>query len=231
MNRSPLNIPILLERDDLLVINKPAGLTVIPARGEEASECLTHQLQALRGERLWVVHRLDRETSGVMVLARSAAAHKSLCEAFEARRVEKQYLAFCQGEPAAQRGVITAPLLKLSGGGCRVGTEAEGAQRATTGYRVIAQWKVDGGTICKVEATPLTGRQHQIRVHLRSVGLPLLGDRRYGPVAPLLTAPRLALHAASLRLPATGGHLAVTVTSALAEDLAALESELGSSAG
>jgi RluA family pseudouridine synthase len=226
-----LNIPILLERDDLLVIDKPAGLTVIPARGEEASECLTHRLQAVRGERLWVVHRLDRETSGVMVLARSAAAHKLLCEAFEARRVEKQYLAFCQGQPAAQRGVITAPLLKLSGGGGRLGTEAEGAQRATTGYRVIAQWPLDGGMICKVEATPLTGRQHQIRLHLRSVGLPLLGDRRYGPTLPLLQAPRLALHAASLRLPALGGHAAVTVTCALAEDLAALESGLVSTAG
>jgi len=226
-----LNIPILLERDDLLVINKPAGLTVIPARGEEASECLTHRLQALRGERLWVVHRLDRETSGVMVLARSAASHKLLCEAFEARRVEKQYLALCQGEPAAQRGVITAPLLKLSGGGGRVGTEAEGAQRATTGYRVISQWALGGGTLCKVEATPLTGRQHQIRLHLRSVGLPLLGDRRYGPAVPLLSVPRLALHAASLRLPAVSGHLAVTVACALAEDLAALESELVASAG
>jgi RluA family pseudouridine synthase len=226
-----LNIAILLERDDLLVINKPAGLTVIPARGEDASDCLTHRLQALRGERLWVVHRLDRETSGVMVLARSAASHKLLCEAFEARRVEKQYLAFCQGEPAAQRGVITAPLLKLSGGGCRVGTEAEGAQRATTGYRVIAQWQLAGGSICKVEATPLTGRQHQIRVHLRSVGLPLLGDRRYGPAAPLLPAPRLALHAASLRLPATGGHAAVTVAWGLPDDLTELEAALVSRAG
>jgi RluA family pseudouridine synthase len=226
-----LNIAILLERDDLLVINKPAGLTVIPARGEDASDCLTHRLQALRGERLWVVHRLDRETSGVMVLARSAASHKLLCEAFEARRVEKQYLAFCQGEPAAQRGVITAPLLKLSGGGCRVGTEAEGAQRATTGYRVIAQWQLAGGSICKVEATPLTGRQHQIRVHLRSVGLPLLGDRRYGPAAPLLPAPRLALHAASLRLPATGGHAAVTVACGLPDDLTEFEAALVSRAG
>jgi len=166
-----------------------------------------------------------------MVLARSAAAHKSLCEAFEARRVEKQYLAFCQGEPAAQRGVVTAPLLKLSGGGCRVGTEAEGAQRATTGYRVIAQWQLDGRAICKVEATPLTGRQHQIRVHLRSVGLPLLGDRRYGPAAPLLPAPRLALHAASLRLPATGGHAPVTVACGLPEDLMEFEAGLVSRAG
>lgn len=226
-----MNIPILLERPSLLVVNKPAGLTVIPARGEEASECLTHRLQALRGERLWVVHRLDRETSGVMVLARTAAAHKALCEAFEARRVEKSYLAYCLGAPVAQRGVITASLLKLSGGGCRVGTEAEGAQKATTGYRVLQRWQVGDATVCKVEATPLTGRQHQIRVHLLSVGLPLLGDRRYGPAESPVTAPRLALHAASLRLPAVCGETAVAVDCPLPADLAALEADLAGLAG
>lgn len=225
-----MNIPILLERPSLLVVNKPAGLTVIPARNEEAADCLTHRLQAERGERLWVVHRLDRETSGVMVLARSAAAHKVLCEAFEARRVEKSYTAFCLGAPTAMRGVITAPLLKLSGGGCRVGTEAEGAQKATTGYRVLAQWRVGDSSVCRVEATPLTGRQHQIRVHLLSGGLPLLGDRRYAPALGVSLAPRLALHAASLRLPAVLGEAAVSIACPVADDLAALEASFGAPA-
>lgn len=225
-----MNIPILLERPSLLVVNKPAGLTVIPARNEEAAGCLTHRLQSERGERLWVVHRLDRETSGTMVLARSAAAHKLLCEAFEARRVEKSYTAFCQGAPAAMRGVITAPLLKLSGGGCRVGSEAEGAQKATTGYRIVGHWDVADVKVCKVEATPLTGRQHQIRVHLLSIGLPLLGDRRYAPAAAVALAPRLALHAAALRLPAILGEAAVSVTCPLADDLAALEASFSAPA-
>lgn len=217
----------LFERDDLIVVNKPAGVTVIPARGEAPADCLSALLSAERGERLWVVHRIDRETSGALVLARTAAAHRLLSEAFEERRVEKQYLAFCAGLPPAARGVITAPLLRLSGGGCRVGTEAEGAQKATTGYRLVARWALGGSTVCKVEAAPLTGRQHQIRVHLLSIGLPLVGDRRYASAATVELHPRLALHAAAIRLPAMGGLPAVKVECPLAEDLAAFEARLG----
>ena len=220
-------IPILFERDDLIVVNKPAGLTVIPSRGEPPADCLSALLSAERGERLWVVHRIDRETSGALVLARTAAAHRLLSEAFEGRRVEKQYLAFCTGLHPAPRGVITAPLLRLSGGGSRVGTEAEGAQRATTGYRVVARWAHGDATVCKVEAAPLTGRQHQIRVHLLSIGLPLVGDRRYAPSATVALHPRLALHAGAIRLPALGGLPAAKVECPLADDLAAFEAGLG----
>ena len=223
-----MRIPIIFERDDLLVVHKPAGMTVIPARGEAPEESLVALLSKERGERLWVVHRTDRETSGALVLARSAATHRLLSEAFEGRRVEKQYLAFCAGRLPPARGVVTAPLLRLSGGGCRVGTEAEGAQKATTGYRILSVWPQGATALCKVEAAPLTGRQHQMRVHMLSIGLPLVGDRRYAPAVTAALHPRLALHAASIRLPALDGQPPLTVACPMAEDLMQFEASLGS---
>jgi 23S rRNA-/tRNA-specific pseudouridylate synthase len=90
-------IPLLFEDPDVIAVAKPAGLAVIPARGVDPGACLQHQLATVRGERLFVVHRIDRDTSGVVLFARNANAHRALCLAFEQRRVEKAYRAFVAG--------------------------------------------------------------------------------------------------------------------------------------
>jgi 23S rRNA pseudouridine955/2504/2580 synthase len=201
---------ILCEDEALLVLNKPAGLAV--QGGTRTPRHLDGMLAALAagGERPRLVHRLDRDTSGLLVVARTAAAAAKLTEAFRRHRVEKLYWALVAGRPAIADGLIDRPLAKQAGGrGERTESVADG-QPARTRYRTVAR----AGKIASwLALQPLTGRTHQLRVHCTLLGTPILGDRKYGGAAacPAGAPPGLMLHARELRLPhPDGGILALS---------------------
>jgi RluA family pseudouridine synthase len=221
--------------DDVVAVNKPPGLPVIPARGEGEDACLWRRLEAALGERLWVIHRIDRDTSGLVVFARNAEAHRALSMAFERREVRKRYLAFAAGALPAS-GRIDVALHAARKGKARPALPGEAeAKPAVTEYRVVRSWRCGGQTVSLVEARPLTGRHHQIRVHLRSLEAPIVGDPLYGKrtrTGALAGAPcaRLALHASGLDAPAVragaqggaGGGARIVLEAPLAADLVAL---------
>jgi len=204
----------VLHRDaDIIVINKPAGLAVQGGTGTERH--LDGLLEALRfeaRERPRLVHRLDRDTSGVLVLARNAAAAAKLGAAFRGRAVRKIYWAAVVGCPKPRQGRIDQPLAKQSGrGGERVMPDEEEGQRAVTYYRTIAH---AGDRLAWLALQPVTGRTHQLRVHCLALGTPILGDGKYGGAAAhpagLAQARRLHLHARALALPhPRGGTLTI----------------------
>lgn len=210
-------IAFLYEDADVVVVNKPPGVTVIPAAGHPSASCLRDKVAAALGTPAWVVHRVDRDTSGCVVLARSAAAHRALLLAFEGSAVGRTYSAFLAGVPATVAGVINTPLHTARRGKMRPAEPGEpGTLDAVTDFACPAAWRVEGRLIAAAVASPLTGRHHQIRVHMRSIGAPILGDTLYGGT---LAAPgagwplsRLALHAASVQFehPVSGRTIDVT---------------------
>ncbi len=220
---------LLYEDAEIVAVAKPSGIAVIPARGEPPEQSLHARLEAERGERLWIVHRIDRDTSGVVVFARTAEAHRTMSMAFERRGVDKTYVAFAAG---ALDGVarIDVALHEARRGKARPARDGEpGSKAAVTEIAVERRWRRDDAVVARVRCHPVTGRHHQIRVHLRSVDAPILGDPLYGKVTRRgayadVPCPRLALHAASLTVP--GGR---TFTAPLPEDLAALEAWLEAS--
>jgi len=225
-------VTVLLEDDALLVVDKPPGRLVIPGR-DGAEPALRAELEARHGP-LWVVHRLDRGTSGVLVFARTAAAHRTLNMAFERGAPEKTYLALVAGLPADDAWRCEATIATGRKGRMRPGRAGEaGAKAAATAFRVLQRLEARAGCpAALVEARPETGRTHQIRVHLRCAGHPLLLDPDYGEAAPLLDAAgtpvlaRTPLHAARLSLPhPAGGRLALEAP--LPADLAAALALLG----
>lgn len=182
-------------RDDhVLAVDKPAGMLVIPGRGPVRERSLVELLEDQLGNRLFVVHRIDRETSGLVLFALDAATHRELSLAFERRQVRKTYLAVVDGEMTGA-GSIDLPLREFGSG--RVAVDERG-KPSRTEYRVLAP--VPRGTLLEVH--PVTGRRHQIRVHLYALGHPVLGDTRYGNPRPVGGAPRLMLHAWKLELAA-----------------------------
>lgn len=184
---------ILLETDELIAVDKPAGMATAAGGGIDDDASLHGWVTRRAGARTWIVHRLDRGTSGVMVFARTAEAHRRLSQAFEAREVGKRYLAVVDRHVPRATGEVTERLRTFGSG--RVGVDPQGLE-AVTRYRRLE--RLDGADLLEVE--PLTGRRHQIRVHCYAIGHPVLGDTRYGAVRPVGGAPRLMLHAAELRL-------------------------------
>jgi tRNA pseudouridine32 synthase / 23S rRNA pseudouridine746 synthase len=222
-------IPVICDEAGMVAVAKPSGLHVVPAAGEPPGDCVRGRLERQLGARLWVVHRLDRETSGALLLARTPEVHRALCLAFEQRRVRKSYVAFTLGVPAPREGRIQAPLHPARRGKVRPALAGEaGAWDAVTQYVVRRHWERGGVEVAMVEVHPETGRHHQIRAHLRSIGTPILFDRLYGRRAAgdwAAGAPmsRLALHASRIVVPdaaLAGG--ARRVEAPLAADLAAL---------
>ena len=175
----PIPLQILYEDDDLLAINKPAGMVVHPAPGHPSgtfvNALLAHckQIASLDPLRPGIVHRLDKETSGVLIAAKTALAHQKLVEKFAHREMEKTYLAICAGKPRS--GLITAPI-----GRHRVHRKEmailESGKEAISEIQVVAY----NDKISLALIKPKTGRTHQIRVHLKHVGAPVLGDEVYG---------------------------------------------------
>lgn len=223
------DVPVTFLYDDaaFVVVDKPAGVAVIPMAEARPGACLRDRVAAALGSRVWVVHRLDRDTSGVVVFARSAEAHRALSMAFERRDVVKHYAALVHGVPAPGSGTIDVPLHEARKGKARPARADEpGARAATTEYTVTRVWAHDAQRIAAVAAMPRTGRHHQIRVHLRAIGTPILGDAVYGRASaallPGVPVPRLALHAASIDVPHPSGARRVTATAPWPADLAAL---------
>ena len=217
---------VLYEDDGLLAVDKPAGVVVIPERDEDPSLALRQRLESSRGERLWVVHRIDRDTSGVVLFARGPDAHRALNALFETRAVEKVYTALTAGAPSPPEGTVSVALHTARKGKMRPALPGEAdALDARTAYRVTGVWETSAATVARVEVSPHTGRQHQIRVHMRYLGTPLLVDPLYGRSVAVPGIPaRLTLHAASVTLPWRGGSLRIEAP--LAEDLAAFVSAL-----
>jgi tRNA pseudouridine32 synthase/23S rRNA pseudouridine746 synthase len=208
---------VLFADEHVLAVDKPAGRIVIPGRGAPERTVLD-EARAAHG-RLWVVHRLDRGTSGVLLFARSAAAHRALNLAFDGRAVAKRYLALVRGAPPdAQR--LDAWIAPARRG--RMRPVAAGDPRgkpSATEVRVVERFPAAG--LALVECAPETGRTHQIRVHLAAAGTPLALDADYGDGTPVAGLARTPLHAASLELahPVTGATLRVEAP--LPPDLAA----------
>lgn len=219
-------VTFLYEDADVVVVDKPPDVTVVPAPGASAAS-LRDRVAAALGTQVWVVHRLDRDTSGVVAFARSAEAHRTLSMAFEARQVIKRYRALVAGRPEPRAGTVDVALHAARRGRARPARPGEsGARTASTSYDTIRTWRHGGGTmVAWLEVTPHTGRHHQIRVHLRSAGAPILGDTTYGraTLGLDLAVPRLALHAATIDLPhPTDAGRRVVVETSWPDDLAAV---------
>ena len=207
-------VEVLLERAGFLVVAKPAGVPVIPGRGGEAGDSLREQLEASLGAKLWVVHRLDRDTSGALVFARTPEAHRTLSMAFEEGRVTKRYLALVEGDLQQPQRVELA-LTAARKGKMRPVFPGEAGKASCTEFQPVERF----GRATLVEARPLTGRTHQIRVHLKAIGHPLVFDHQYGQSEPLLGLMRTPLHASSVGWPALDGVEACTVDAPVPEDL------------
>ncbi len=186
-------IEVLYEDDALVAVNKPEGIATIPER-DPSVESLLIRLREEREEEMLPVHRLDKEVSGVVLFARTREAHRALNRQFEEREVRKVYVAVVHGVLSANRGRIDAPIRAFGSG--RMGVDQRMGKPSETAYRVIE--RLPYHTL--LEAYPLTGRRHQIRVHLYHLGFPIVGDLRYGDRSVGQTARRLFLHAADLTL-------------------------------
>jgi tRNA pseudouridine32 synthase/23S rRNA pseudouridine746 synthase len=187
--------PEILHADaQVLVVNKPAGLLSVPGKGEHLADCLIARLRAIYPEVL-LVHRLDLDTSGVMVFALTPLAQRHLGWQFEERVTKKVYVARLWGHLAPREGRVDLPLCVDWPNRPRQHVNHEAGRPAQTDWRVV-RLEQDGTT--RVRLMPVTGRSHQLRVHMAELGHPILGDRLYATGA-ARDFPRLMLHAESLR--------------------------------
>lgn len=229
-----VDIPLLYQDEHLLVVDKPAGVVVIPDRMGKGGllRTLRKQLHLTDEDDLRVVHRIDRETTGALLVARSLVMQRALVTQFQLRKVSKMYLALVIGQPAADSGMVDQRIAKSAKAGMMKIDPA--------GKRAITRWRVKERFYgyCLLECRPVTGRTHQIRLHMQHIAMPLIVDPLYGGTEglylsqikmsykqstrkqerPLLS--RLPLHAASIRFthPATGQEM--TVQSPVPKDLA-----------
>ncbi len=208
------------EDEHLLVVDKPAGLVVHPAPGHPTGT-LAQALAGVAaggqdGWRAGLVHRLDRDTSGLLVVAKSDAVHAALKEALQRREVEREYVALVEGRPPARTGTIDAPIGRDRRVRTRMSTDTDEPREARTHFELVEALPTT--TLLRVRLE--TGRTHQIRVHLQAIGHPVAGDPEYGHTG-LLGLERQFLHAARLAFthPVTGER--VEVASGLPDDLAA----------
>ncbi|MBI5891330.1 MAG: RNA pseudouridine synthase [Nitrosomonadales bacterium] len=185
----------------LLVANKPAGLLAVPGRGEDKQDCLAARLQQTFPDAL-VVHRLDMATSGLMVFARGIAMQRRLSQMFREREVGKRYVAVVSGGLEQAAGEISLPLICDWPNRPRQKIDHALGKPSLTRYRLLGT----ESDVSRIELEPVTGRSHQLRVHMAAIGHPILGDALYGDAT---SAPRLLLHACSLnfRHPASGEFL------------------------
>jgi 23S rRNA pseudouridine1911/1915/1917 synthase len=217
-----VDFEIAFEDAEMLVVVKPTGVVTEPGKGHARDSLLNglfakygKWLQNLGEERDWgLLHRLDKDTSGVLIVALRSKAYDALLAQFKKRAVKKTYWAIVLGTPKPAQGVIQKPILEVVGNRKKAVIHRHG-QQAITAYRVIETC----GPVSLIEAAPKTGRLHQIRVHMAEMGCPVLGENEYADSKKLPPVPRLTLHAAEVSfVHPTTGHRQV-VASAWPKDL------------
>jgi len=224
----PEDIPLGIIDEDAsyLVIDKPSGMTVHPGAGNRRGtlvHALLYHYPEIKGlgdeERPGIVHRLDKDTSGVMVVARNPAAYFELKRQFKAREVKKVYLALVWGKPARDEGSLDWPIGRHVRRGERMSISTKKPRTAITEYSVLTKYQ----DVSLLEVRPLTGRTHQIRVHMAAAGHPVVGDRRYGSAGKSERRfPRLFLHAHILSFRHPDTELIKKYTSPLPDELRAV---------
>ncbi len=187
--------------EEILVLSKPSGLLSVPGKASEHADCLEARAQQ-QYQQARIVHRLDMDTSGIIIMAMNAKAHRHLGLQFERRKVKKLYEARVQGIIEADRGEIDLPLICDWPNRPRQMVDHERGKTALTRWRVLQREPLK----TRVELAPFTGRSHQLRVHMLAIGHPILGDNLYADDDAFKAADRLQLHAKSLSLhhPADG---------------------------
>ncbi len=197
-------LDIVFRDESLLVVNKPSGLLSVPGRGPEKADCLISRVQS-DDPLARIVHRLDMETSGLLILALSDEMQRTLSMMFERRAVNKTYVALVAGAPAQDEGLVDLPLAKDWPNRPLQKVDLDAGKPSQTRWRVMRRAK--GHALLELE--PVTGRTHQLRVHMEAIGHPILGDTLYGDAVSRAGAERLALHACRLRFdhPVTGAVL------------------------
>jgi RluA family pseudouridine synthase len=249
MKKQPL-FSIIYEDDCILAVNKGPGIAVSADRWDEAKDRLDRLLNASysqRERRVFTVHRIDRDTSGLVVFAKDQETHKRLSQAFESRRVKKTYLAVIHGRPTWQETACDLPLVPDGDKQHRTIIDKYRGKKSLTRFRLLGS----AGNYGVVEALPETGRTHQIRVHLTCLGHPVVCDPLYGTIKPVLLSSfkrgwrgdpleerpllaRLGLHAVSLVLPDYGDPIRVgglSLEAPLARDMGALIKQMKKSGG
>jgi tRNA pseudouridine32 synthase / 23S rRNA pseudouridine746 synthase len=202
LTEKPLHLPppctepvkILYQDDWLVIINKPAFLLSVPGRGPLKTDCALNRLADIFAD-IRLVHRLDLDTSGLMVFARGAEAQRHLSRNFQQRAVEKEYRARVAGLVALDHGEVELPIISDWENRPRQMIREDG-KWALTRYRVLSRDLADNSTLMALE--PYTGRSHQLRIHMRELGHPILGCDLYAPADILARSPRLLLHACRL---------------------------------
>ncbi|MEY2687954.1 MAG: hypothetical protein RL375_2152 [Pseudomonadota bacterium] len=207
----PTDLTIVHLDEHLIALDKPAGLLAVPGRGADKTDCLSARVQARYADAL-IVHRLDQATSGLLLMARGVTMQRSLGRRFELREVDKCYVAVAAGQLGTgpgDEGRIDLPLVADWPRRPRQKVDHEAGKPALTHWRVLAHQVMAGRVVTRLQLRPVTGRTHQLRVHLEAIGHPLLGDALYAPPEVCDAVPRLLLHAEQLRLahPATGATL------------------------
>lgn len=198
----PAHTPaVLYLDDDLLVVDKPAGLLSVPARGADSQDCLEARVQAVHANAL-IVHRLDAATSGLVLFARGLEMLRRMSLAFEQRMVGKQYVAVVHGHLTHDTGEIDLALREDAEHRPRQIVDPLRGRRALTRYQVLERLGAGAGATTRVALKPVTGRAHQLRVHLLAIGHPIVGDPLYTPphlaTATAATLARMHLHAARI---------------------------------
>lgn len=194
---------ILFADEHILIVNKPADLSVLPEGWEKDAPYLVRILEE-KYEKIWVVHRIDKITSGVIVFALTAEAHRSLNIQFEKHEVEKVYHALVNGLPKWEEKITKFPLRVNVGHKHRTMVDNRNGVRSETRFKLLERYQASA----LVEASPMTGRTHQIRVHAYALGHPLLGDILYSaPETDLIARPALHAYSLTLRHPETGKSL------------------------
>jgi len=200
------SLKILHHDHQVLLVDKPSGLLSVPGKGAHLSDCLIERVQRVFPEAL-LVHRLDRDTSGVMIFALSSAAQKHLGQQFEKRRTKKTYVAEVWGKVVPRTGTVDLPLIVDWENRPKQKVDHENGRAAQTDWRVVRH--TENGT--RIRLYPKTGRSHQLRVHMLEIGHPILGDPFYA-TGQARQAPRLMLHAENLKFLHPDGGAGISIS-------------------
>lgn len=189
------SLDILFQDDQIIILNKPCGLLSVPGRGEDKQDCMLSRLQ-LEYPSALTIHRLDMPTSGILIFALNKEIQRQVSTLFEQRKVHKQYIARVHGKLAEPAGTIEQPLMTDWPNRPKQKIDYKSGKPSTTRYTLLSLSE-DNSSIVQLE--PVTGRSHQLRVHMSSLGHPILGDELYGTHASKNASNRLLLHAQAIR--------------------------------